>query len=165
MIDCSMVQVRGKEDPWNSITSGALTGAILAARSKRSPQARTWGLGRGRPALTGWHLGGMRPLLSVASHKCVVLWKRSRGLLGMFANQSRALTVTVVKSTLRTCCALASPSVLWINHTSGTQSNPEFLWAQWFGPGVGRLPAEGQVVPVLGFVDCEVFITVTQLLA
>ena len=34
MIDCSMVQVRGKEDPWNSITSGALTGAILAARSK-----------------------------------------------------------------------------------------------------------------------------------
>ena len=36
MIDCSMVQVRGKEDPWNSITSGALTGAILAARSKQS---------------------------------------------------------------------------------------------------------------------------------
>uniref|UniRef100_A0AC11DE21 Translocase of inner mitochondrial membrane 17A n=1 Tax=Ovis aries TaxID=9940 RepID=A0AC11DE21_SHEEP len=33
MIDCSMVQVRGKEDPWNSITSGALTGAILAARN------------------------------------------------------------------------------------------------------------------------------------
>ena len=34
MIDCSMVRMRGKEDPWNSITSGALTGAILAARSK-----------------------------------------------------------------------------------------------------------------------------------
>ncbi|NWS14095.1 TI17A translocase, partial [Pachyramphus minor] len=33
MIDCSLVRVRGKEDPWNSITSGALTGAILAARS------------------------------------------------------------------------------------------------------------------------------------
>ncbi|XP_014388913.1 PREDICTED: mitochondrial import inner membrane translocase subunit Tim17-A, partial [Myotis brandtii] len=33
MIDCSLVQVRGKEDPWNSITSGALTGAILAARN------------------------------------------------------------------------------------------------------------------------------------
>ncbi|KAI1230848.1 hypothetical protein IHE44_0008280 [Lamprotornis superbus] len=32
MIDCSMVRMRGKEDPWNSITSGALTGAILAAR-------------------------------------------------------------------------------------------------------------------------------------
>ncbi|XP_048354394.1 mitochondrial import inner membrane translocase subunit Tim17-A isoform X2 [Sphaerodactylus townsendi] len=33
MIDCSMVKARGKEDPWNSITSGALTGAILAARN------------------------------------------------------------------------------------------------------------------------------------
>uniref|UniRef100_A0A8C3EHL5 Mitochondrial import inner membrane translocase subunit TIM17 n=1 Tax=Corvus moneduloides TaxID=1196302 RepID=A0A8C3EHL5_CORMO len=33
MIDCSMVRMRGKEDPWNSITSGALTGAILAARN------------------------------------------------------------------------------------------------------------------------------------
>ncbi|XP_060931241.1 mitochondrial import inner membrane translocase subunit Tim17-B isoform X1 [Limanda limanda] len=32
-IDCGLVRVRGKEDPWNSITSGALTGAILAARS------------------------------------------------------------------------------------------------------------------------------------
>ncbi|PIO38095.1 hypothetical protein AB205_0123880 [Aquarana catesbeiana] len=32
-IDCSLVRVRGKEDPWNSITSGALTGAILASRS------------------------------------------------------------------------------------------------------------------------------------
>lgn len=32
-IDCSLVQLRGKEDPWNSITSGALTGAVLAARS------------------------------------------------------------------------------------------------------------------------------------
>lgn len=29
MIDCSMVQVRGKEDPWSSITSVSLTGAIL----------------------------------------------------------------------------------------------------------------------------------------
>ncbi|KAM4699127.1 mitochondrial import inner membrane translocase subunit Tim17-A [Discoglossus pictus] len=33
MIDCSMVKMRGKEDPWNSITSGAMTGAILAARN------------------------------------------------------------------------------------------------------------------------------------
>lgn len=32
-IDCGMVQIRGKEDRWNSITSGALTGAILAART------------------------------------------------------------------------------------------------------------------------------------
>uniref|UniRef100_T1J862 Mitochondrial import inner membrane translocase subunit TIM17 n=1 Tax=Strigamia maritima TaxID=126957 RepID=T1J862_STRMM len=32
-IDCSLVHVRKKEDPWNSITSGAATGAILAVRS------------------------------------------------------------------------------------------------------------------------------------
>ncbi|KAK6176247.1 hypothetical protein SNE40_014565 [Patella caerulea] len=32
-IDCSLVYVRKKEDPWNSITSGALTGAILSVRS------------------------------------------------------------------------------------------------------------------------------------
>uniref|UniRef100_H3AT12 Translocase of inner mitochondrial membrane 17A n=1 Tax=Latimeria chalumnae TaxID=7897 RepID=H3AT12_LATCH len=33
MIDCSLVKMRGKEDPWNSITSGAMTGAVLAARN------------------------------------------------------------------------------------------------------------------------------------
>lgn len=32
-IDCSMVYMRKKEDPWNSITSGALTGAILSVRN------------------------------------------------------------------------------------------------------------------------------------
>uniref|UniRef100_A0A8C4QX67 Mitochondrial import inner membrane translocase subunit TIM17 n=1 Tax=Eptatretus burgeri TaxID=7764 RepID=A0A8C4QX67_EPTBU len=32
-IDCGLANVRGKEDPWNSISSGALTGALLAARS------------------------------------------------------------------------------------------------------------------------------------
>ncbi|XP_059913907.1 mitochondrial import inner membrane translocase subunit Tim17-B isoform X1 [Gadus macrocephalus] len=32
-IDCGLVRLRGKEDPWNSITSGAMTGAVLAARS------------------------------------------------------------------------------------------------------------------------------------
>ena len=31
-IDCSLVYLRQKEDPWNSITSGAVTGAILSAR-------------------------------------------------------------------------------------------------------------------------------------
>ncbi|XP_039630936.1 mitochondrial import inner membrane translocase subunit Tim17-B isoform X3 [Polypterus senegalus] len=31
-IDCGLVKLRGKEDPWNSITSGAMTGAVLAAR-------------------------------------------------------------------------------------------------------------------------------------
>ena len=33
-IDCGLVRLRGKEDPWNSITSGAMTGAVLAARSE-----------------------------------------------------------------------------------------------------------------------------------
>jgi len=32
-IDCCLVKIRKKEDPWNSITSGALTGAILTVRS------------------------------------------------------------------------------------------------------------------------------------
>ncbi|XP_036054329.1 mitochondrial import inner membrane translocase subunit Tim17-B-like [Onychomys torridus] len=32
-IDCGLVRLRGKEDPWNSITSGTLTGVVLAARS------------------------------------------------------------------------------------------------------------------------------------
>uniref|UniRef100_A0A4W5NHZ7 Translocase of inner mitochondrial membrane 17 homolog B (yeast) n=1 Tax=Hucho hucho TaxID=62062 RepID=A0A4W5NHZ7_9TELE len=29
-IDCGLVCLRGKEDPWNSITSGPMTGAVLA---------------------------------------------------------------------------------------------------------------------------------------
>ncbi|XP_057330113.1 mitochondrial import inner membrane translocase subunit Tim17-B [Microplitis mediator] len=32
-IDCTLVHFRQKEDPWNSITSGAVTGAIVACRS------------------------------------------------------------------------------------------------------------------------------------
>lgn len=32
-IDCSLIKIRGKEDPWNAIASGAATGGILAARS------------------------------------------------------------------------------------------------------------------------------------
>lgn len=32
-IDCTLVHIRKKEDPWNSIMSGTLTGGILAARS------------------------------------------------------------------------------------------------------------------------------------
>lgn len=31
-IDCGLVYSRGKEDPWNSIISGAATGGVLAAR-------------------------------------------------------------------------------------------------------------------------------------
>jgi mitochondrial import inner membrane translocase subunit TIM17 len=30
--DCSLVYLRQKEDPWNSIASGALTGGLLSAR-------------------------------------------------------------------------------------------------------------------------------------
>ena len=30
--ECSLVAIRRKEDPWNAITSGALTGAVLSAR-------------------------------------------------------------------------------------------------------------------------------------
>ncbi len=33
-IDCGLIYVRKKEDPWNSIVSGAATGAILSVRSK-----------------------------------------------------------------------------------------------------------------------------------
>ncbi|KAL4226471.1 Mitochondrial import inner membrane translocase subunit Tim17-B [Mactra antiquata] len=32
-IDCSLVYLRKKEDPWNSIISGAATGGILSARN------------------------------------------------------------------------------------------------------------------------------------
>lgn len=32
--DCCLMGIRGKEDPWNSIGSGAITGAVLAARGE-----------------------------------------------------------------------------------------------------------------------------------
>lgn len=32
-IDCTLVHLRKKEDPWNSIISGAATGGILVARN------------------------------------------------------------------------------------------------------------------------------------
>lgn len=35
-IDCTLVHFRKKEDPWNSIISGAATGGILAARNGNS---------------------------------------------------------------------------------------------------------------------------------
>ena len=34
--DCCLMAVRGKEDPWNSIGSGALTGAVLMTRGQYS---------------------------------------------------------------------------------------------------------------------------------
>lgn len=33
IVDCSLVHMRKKEDPWNSIISGAVTGGVLAARN------------------------------------------------------------------------------------------------------------------------------------
>jgi len=35
-IDCTLVHLRKKEDPWNSIISGAATGGILAARNGKN---------------------------------------------------------------------------------------------------------------------------------
>ena len=32
--DCMLLGIRRKEDPWNAIGSGAITGAVLAARGK-----------------------------------------------------------------------------------------------------------------------------------
>lgn len=46
-IDCALIHIRKKEDPWNSIISGAATGGILAARN-------------GLPAMAGSaFIGGM----------------------------------------------------------------------------------------------------------
>lgn len=39
--DCTLVAIRDKEDPWNSIASGALTGGTLAIR--QGPAAATMG--------------------------------------------------------------------------------------------------------------------------
>ena len=35
--DCAITHIRGKEDPWNAISSGALTGGVLAARLGPKP--------------------------------------------------------------------------------------------------------------------------------
>ena len=44
--DCSLIAIRGKEDPWNSILSGALTGGALSARMglRSSAQAAFFGV-------------------------------------------------------------------------------------------------------------------------
>ena len=36
VVDCSLIRIRQKEDPWNSIMSGAATGGILAMRSGKT---------------------------------------------------------------------------------------------------------------------------------
>lgn len=32
--DCTLIYIRGKEDPWSSIASGAITSGLLTARCK-----------------------------------------------------------------------------------------------------------------------------------
>nr|XP_043622378.1 mitochondrial import inner membrane translocase subunit TIM17-2-like [Erigeron canadensis] len=43
--DCTMIYVRQKEDPWNSIFSGAATGGFLAMRQGFKPAARSAAFG------------------------------------------------------------------------------------------------------------------------
>mmetsp|Transcript_5418 Transcript_5418/g.11807 ORF Transcript_5418/g.11807 Transcript_5418/m.11807 type:complete len:311 (+) Transcript_5418:304-1236(+) len=45
MFDCTLVWLRRKEDPWNSITSGALTGGVLAARGGWRAASRSAAVG------------------------------------------------------------------------------------------------------------------------
>lgn len=40
--DCSLVAIRGKEDAWNAISAGAMTGGVLAARGEHSDGAAHW---------------------------------------------------------------------------------------------------------------------------
>lgn len=43
--DCTLIQIRQKEDPWNNIMSGALTGATLSARSGFGPMVASAAVG------------------------------------------------------------------------------------------------------------------------
>mmetsp|Transcript_3097 Transcript_3097/g.9449 ORF Transcript_3097/g.9449 Transcript_3097/m.9449 type:complete len:183 (+) Transcript_3097:153-701(+) len=43
--DCVLVGLRGKEDPWNTIASGAFTGGVLVARSGPSAMAKSAAIG------------------------------------------------------------------------------------------------------------------------
>ena len=61
--DCSLVWLRRKEDPWNSIASGALTGGVLAARGgwrAASRSAAVGGVRRPPPAESGLGSPGPR---------------------------------------------------------------------------------------------------------
>lgn len=40
-VDCTLVGLRGKEDPWNSIASGAITGGVLVARNGPAAMAKS----------------------------------------------------------------------------------------------------------------------------
>jgi import inner membrane translocase subunit TIM17 len=43
--DCALIQIRKKEDPWNAIMSGALTGGFLSARGGTSMVLRSAAIG------------------------------------------------------------------------------------------------------------------------
>jgi len=43
--DCTLVAIRKKEDPWNSILSGAITGGVLAARGGRRSIVKNFVIG------------------------------------------------------------------------------------------------------------------------
>ena len=43
--DCTLVAIRRKEDPWNSIISGAATGGVLAARGGWRAASRSAAVG------------------------------------------------------------------------------------------------------------------------
>lgn len=43
--DCTLIHYRQREDPYNSIASGALTGAVLAARGGLGASARSAAVG------------------------------------------------------------------------------------------------------------------------
>lgn len=45
MFDCSLAYMRQKEDPWNAIMSGALTGGVLAARGGMGVAVRSAAFG------------------------------------------------------------------------------------------------------------------------
>jgi mitochondrial import inner membrane translocase subunit TIM17 len=49
--DCTLTAIRQKEDPWNSIASGAITGGILAARAGSKQMAMAAAFGGGFLAL------------------------------------------------------------------------------------------------------------------
>ena len=43
--ECSMLAIRHKEDPWNSIVAGALTGGALSARQGIKAAGRSAAVG------------------------------------------------------------------------------------------------------------------------
>lgn len=44
-VDCALVAIRKKQDPWNSIISGAVTGGVLSARAGLGPMTASAILG------------------------------------------------------------------------------------------------------------------------